>query len=80
MANKLWSSCWRGEYNGSTQYYVGDFVSYQGSTYTCIQNSLGNDPTNTSYWKLVAQKGDKGDTGPQGPQGPQGPAGADGLD
>jgi len=75
MANKLWSQVWKGEYNGSTQYYVGDFVLYQGSCYTCIQNSLGNLPTDTSYWKLVAEKGDTGATGPQGPQGPQGEKG-----
>jgi hypothetical protein len=60
MANKLWSSVWKGDYNNSTAYTVGDFVSYQGSTYTCIQNSTGNLPTNTTYWRLVAQKGQDG--------------------
>jgi hypothetical protein len=75
MANKLWSVVWKGDYNNTTNYTVGDFVLYQGSTYTCIQNSTGNLPTNTSYWKLVAQKGDPGATGSQGPQGNTGAQG-----
>ena len=75
MANKLWSSVWKGEYSGSTAYTVGDFVTYQGSCYTCVQNSTGNLPTNTTYWKLVAQKGDTGATGPQGDTGATGAQG-----
>ena len=46
------------EYNGSTSYVVGNKVSYNGSSYVCILNSTGNLPTNTTYWLLIAEKGD----------------------
>jgi hypothetical protein len=42
------------EYNNSKQYYLGNKVSYQGSSYRCISNSLGNLPTNETYWLLIA--------------------------
>lgn len=45
-------------YNGATAYVVGNKVSYNGSSYVCILNSTGNLPTNTTYWLLIAQKGD----------------------
>ena len=49
----------RGAY-AAVQYYTGDEVTYQGSTYRCILNSIGNAPTNTTYWTVVAQKGTDG--------------------
>jgi len=55
-------------YNGSTSYVVGNKVAYNGSSYVCIQNSLGNLPTNTSYWLLIASKGDQGIQGLKGNQ------------
>ena len=76
MADKKWSELWKGEYNASTQYEVSDTVSYNGSTYTCIlYPPVGTAPTNTTYWRLVAQKGNTGDQGPQGPQGLKGDKG-----
>lgn len=66
MADKTWSSLNKGAYSAETAYTVGDFVSYQGGYYTCIQNTTGNAPIageDTAYWKLVADKGDTGDTG-----------------
>jgi len=76
MADKKWSELWKGEYNASTQYEVSDTVSYNGSTYTCIlYPPVGTAPTNTTYWRLVAQKGNTGDQGPQGPQGVKGDKG-----
>ena len=42
-------------------------VSYLGSSYVAIADSTGVVPTNTSYWRLVAAKGDKGDQGDVGP-------------
>lgn len=59
----------RGEYNSSTQYYLFDLVNYEGSSYVAIGNTLGNIPTNTTYWQLVAEKGNTGSVGPEGPQG-----------
>ena len=56
----------RGEYNSSTQYYVFDFVNYNGNSYFAKQNTQGNLPTNTTYWQLVAEKGNVGSIGPTG--------------
>ncbi len=56
----------RGEYNNSTQYYTFDLVNYNGNSYFAKSNTLGNLPTNTTYWQLVAEKGNIGDTGATG--------------
>ncbi len=61
MTDILWSELWKGAYNASTQYDVSDCVSYLGSSYTCIlRPAIGTVPTNTTYWKLFAQKGTDG--------------------
>ena len=62
----------RGTYNNSTQYYLFDLVDYNGSSYIAKENSLGNLPTNTQYWQLIAEKGNTGSTGQTGPVGPTG--------
>ena len=41
---------WKGAYNAGTAYIIDDVVSYNGSSYVCIQASTGNLPTNTTYW------------------------------
>lgn len=46
----------RGEYNNSTQYYVFDLVNYNGNSYYAKADTIGNLPTNTTYWQLVAEK------------------------
>ena len=46
-----------GEYNPTTQYQKNNIVSYNGSSYIAKQPTLGNPPTNTTYWALLAQKG-----------------------
>jgi len=79
MANKLWSSVQKGTYAGVTAYTVGDFVDYNGASYTCILNSTGNLPTDTTYWALVASKGDTGATGATGATGSTGATGATGA-
>lgn len=80
MATKLWSTAQKGTYSGATAYVIGDFVTYNGSSYTCIANTTGNLPTNTTYWALIASKGDTGATGSTGSTGATGASGADGLD
>lgn len=62
-------------YNPSKQYVEGNKVSHNGSSYYCIEDSLGNAPTNTTYWLLIAEKGAQGEQGEQGPQGEQGEKG-----
>jgi len=47
----------RGEYNNATQYYTFDLVNYNGSSYYAKQNTLGNLPTNATYWQIVAEQG-----------------------
>lgn len=59
-----------GPYSGATAYVLGDSVSYNGSSYVALQSTTGNLPTNTTYWQLLAEKGDTGATGPTGPTGP----------
>lgn len=41
----------KGEYNSSTQYYQLDVVLYNGDSYVAKQNTIGNAPTNTTYWQ-----------------------------
>lgn len=40
------------DYSASTTYYVNDLVQYNGNLYRCILQSVGNYPTNTTYFKL----------------------------
>ena len=37
-------------YSSSTSYVIDDIVSYNGATYRCVQNSVGNAPTDNDYW------------------------------
>lgn len=62
----------RGTYNNSTQYYLFDLVDYNGSSYIAKENTVGNLPTNTQYWQLIAEKGNTGNTGATGPVGATG--------
>lgn len=36
---------WRGEYDDSLQYYPGDAVEHHGSSFLCLEPTLGNEPT-----------------------------------
>lgn len=75
---------YRGAYDNGTAYVLGDVVYYQGSSYIAYQATTGNLPTNTSFWYVLANKGDtgaqglKGDTGNQGTQGVKGDTGSTG--
>jgi len=51
---------WKGAYNSSTAYIVDDVVSYNGSSYVCIQASTNNLPTVTTYWNQMSAKGTDG--------------------
>lgn len=69
-----------GNYSGSTTYLINDVVFYNGSCYICKLVSAGNAPTNTTYWSLMAQKGDPGTNGSNGSNGSDGEDGRDGDD
>lgn len=55
-----------GEYDATMHYEKLNVVTYNGSSYCAKDNTIGNLPTNTTYWDLMAEKGDKGDTGEAG--------------
>ena len=48
----------KGEYDADTTYEKLNIVFYQGSTYFALQQTTGNLPTNTTYWQLLAKRGD----------------------
>lgn len=68
----------KGAYDAGTAYAFLDVVTYNGSSYICkaVNGSTGNLPTDTTYWQLIASKGD---TGAQGEQGETGQTGATGV-
>lgn len=47
-----------GEYNSETHYEKLNVVTYQGSSYCALRDTVGNLPTDTDYWQLYAKKGD----------------------
>lgn len=65
----------KGAYSGATAYATGDSVSYLGSSYVAIQSTTGHLPTDTTYWQILANKGDQGIQGIQGETGEQGEIG-----
>ena len=60
---------WCGAWSAGAHYEIDDAVSRNGSSYLCIQAHLNHEPPNSTYWSVLAQKGDTGATGPQGPSG-----------
>lgn len=47
---------WRGVYSDSVQYMPRDAVQYQGSSYICIESSIGHIPTDIIFWNLLTSK------------------------
>lgn len=50
-------------YSDDAQYLVNNKVTYQGGTYQCIENSMGNPPqynNDNTYWKCIAARGSDG--------------------
>jgi hypothetical protein len=54
------STGYREEYNDLTEYKRNNVVSYRGSSYMAKQNTLGNLPTDNTFWGLIAEKGEQG--------------------
>lgn len=69
----------KGEYNSTTDYEKLDIVSYNGSSYACLKDCVGVLPTDTTYWQVLAEKGEQGIQGIQGVQGIQGEKGEQGI-
>ena len=71
---------WKGLWDIATSYNSRDTINYNGTSYVSIASSnIGVVPTNTSFWAVLAQKGDLGPVGVQGIQGIKGDAGATGT-
>ena len=68
----------KGEYSSATSYERLDIVTYAGSSYVCKKDSIGNLPTNTEYFDVLAEKGQNGENGTDGHDGVDGQAGQDG--
>jgi len=70
----------RGEFQTSTVYSLGDGVTYGGAAYvSLVAGNLGNAPDTTpSMWSRFAA-GTQGPVGPAGPAGAAGPPGPQGL-
>lgn len=48
------------EYSAGKAYVPGNKVSFNGSSYVCTAASTGHAPTDTTYWLLIAKKGEDG--------------------
>ena len=62
----------KGEYSSATSYERVDIVTYEGSSYVCKKDSIGNLPTNTEYFDVLAEKGQRGENGTDGHDGVDG--------
>ena len=68
---------WKGAYSPVTNYFTGDSVSHEGSSYIALSNNTGIEAsTNPLTWDIAASKGDVGLQGIQGVQGVQGAQGS----
>lgn len=56
-ARSLWE-----EYNAEKAYVPGNKVAFGGSSYLCIADCTGIEPTNTVHWLEIAEKGADGGT------------------
>jgi|LSQX01.3.fsa_nt_gb hypothetical protein len=52
-----------GGYNPAIYYYHMNVVKHEGAVYFCLQDNIGQPPSNTNYWFKMAEKGSKGDPG-----------------
>lgn len=48
------------EYNYEKEYKRYNRVTFNGSSYECLKDSKGINPTNTEYWICIAEKGKDG--------------------
>lgn len=48
---------YRGTYDAQTAYRALDFVTFNGITYFCIQDTTaGTDPTNAAFWQFLVEE------------------------
>ena len=51
---------WKGAYSNTYTYGQNDVAYYNGSSYVCVLGTVGNIPTNTTYWEKMAAAGAEG--------------------
>ena len=51
---------WKGAYDNAYVYGVNDVAYYNGSSYVAIDGTVGNIPTDTTYWGKMAAAGAEG--------------------
>ena len=51
---------WKGAYDASYTYGTNDVAYYNGSSYVALQGTVGNIPTDTTYWNKMAAAGAEG--------------------
>ena len=51
---------WKGAYDNAYVYGVNDVAYYNGSSYVAIDGTVGNIPTDTTYWEKMAAAGAEG--------------------
>ena len=51
---------WKGAYDNAYVYGTNDVAYYNGSSYVAIDGTVGNIPTNTTYWEKMAAAGAEG--------------------
>ncbi|MBF0139958.1 MAG: hypothetical protein HQL74_06735 [Magnetococcales bacterium] len=70
---------WKGEWDGTAPYVLGDVVTRNGSSWIAKLGSQNIEPVPGSmYWNVLAAKGSEGAVGPAGPPGQPGPSGPPG--
>jgi hypothetical protein len=70
---------WKGQWNSTSSYLIGDAVSHLGSSWLALQESTNVEPIDGAAWATIARKGEMGAQGPQGPKGDSGATGPQGL-
>ncbi|WP_445222134.1 hypothetical protein ACKWRH_20890 [Bradyrhizobium sp. Pa8] len=53
----------KGAWSGATAYASNDVVALNGSSYVCILDHTNHTPPNSTYWQVLASKGDTGAIG-----------------
>jgi len=70
---------WMGNWSPATNYFLGDGIAHNGSSYVALGVNTGSEPSALNRdWMLLAAGGAQGPIGATGPVGPAGAAGATG--
>lgn len=60
----------QGPYESGVTYTLGQSVLHDENLYVCLQETLGNLPSNPAFWGVLRLRGPVGPTGETGPVGP----------